>query len=59
MEEQDLIGAILAVVLVTLPVILSLLLPTYTIEKKKKPKPPRPRSRPDPIAMAIRRLRRS
>jgi hypothetical protein len=58
MEEQDLIGAILAVVLVTLPVILSLLLPTYTIEKKK-PKPPRPRSRPDPIAMAIRRLRRS
>jgi len=51
-----LIGVILAVVLVFLPVILSLLLPTYTLEEKK-PKPPKPRYRSDPIAMAIRRLR--
>ena len=50
------IGVILAVVLVVLPVILSLLLPTYTLEGRK-PKPPKPRYRSDPIAMAVRRLK--
>jgi hypothetical protein len=48
-----LIGVILAVVLIVLPVIISLLLPTYTIEEKK-PKPKKPRYKSDPIAMAIR-----
>jgi len=51
-----LIGVILAVMLVVLPVILSLLLPTYTVEEEK-PKPPKPRYKSDPIAMAVRRLR--
>jgi hypothetical protein len=47
---------ILAVVLIVLPVIISLLLPTYTI-KEGRPKPKKPRYEFDPIAMAIRRLR--
>jgi len=51
-----LIGVILAVMLVILPVILSLLLPTYTVDGGK-PKPPKPRYKSDPIAMAVRRLR--
>lgn len=50
------IGVILAVVLIVLPVILSLLLPTYAV-KEEKPRPPKPRGKYDPIAMAVRRLR--
>ncbi len=50
------IGVILAVVLMILPVIISLLLPTYTLEEER-PKFPKPRYKFDPIAMAIRRLR--
>lgn len=50
------INIFFAMIVTTLIIILSLLLPTYTSEEEK-PKSSRIRSKFDPIAIAIRRLR--